>query len=346
MKRYLGSLLVALAGAVLLFALTACGSEQVEVPEDKEEAYTFTGSHISEDKTTVVNYILHCYTDNTLVLECHQNRGGTWSEDAENGLELTIGSEHYTAKKSQYTGKLSFKFNDTIGSQPLTVRLETAMDDSLAGTETDQMLIEVYADTVKEMVRTYAGREGEVIFYDASNFVRWETLEDQMEGYPIQNKSFGGSNDVSRQHYAKDLIYDSKPAILVTINDSNNWTRGQTLEEVTAFRQTFFDEMGVQLPDTVFVILSSTPNPLRFFGEYHDKMVGSDQWVQDYCAGHENFEYLDVVVPLSLEDGAAPNPELWIEDDLHLNQAGYDILGRMIREKLDEICAARGITFN
>lgn len=338
---------VLLAALCLLLSLAACGEKEPAAVElkDMEEAYRLTGTYLSPDQETVIHYALHCYVDNTLVLECHQNRGGTWNENSEGALELTIDGVAYTAPKSQYTGKYAFKLDDTIGTESVTIRMESAMDDSAGGTQTDELLIRTYENTVKEMVTEFQGRDGEIIFYGSSNFVKWTTLEEDMAGYPVQNKSFGGSNDVTRYHFIQELIYDSDPAIVAYMSSSNDWTRGQSLEDVVAFKQKMFDEMAEKLPDTVFIILSSTPNPLRYYGEYQEKMEGCDQWTADYCAAHERFEYIDVVPALSLDNGATPNRELWIEDDLHLNEAGYEILTQIVREKLDEVCETYGITF-
>lgn len=343
MKKNRRKTIAMLAMCALLLCLAACGEAAVEVPEGKEEAYSFTGTWLSEDKETVVNYILHCYTDQTLVMECHENEGGTWQENEDGSLTLTIGGVTYESSKSAYTGKYSFRFNDKIGSQELTVRLETASDDSKAGSETDEMLIQVYANEVHEMVRQYQGRQGEIIFYGGSNFVKWETLEKDMEGYTVQNKSFGGSNDPVRYHFIQELIYDSEPAVMVYMSSSNDWTSGKSLEEVVAFKEQMFNEMGEKLPDTVFVILSATPNPLRYFGEYHEKMVGCDQWIKEYCEIHDNFEFLDVVPALSLDNGANPNATIWIEDSLHLNADGYEILTGVVRDKLATVCDSYGL---
>ena len=351
-KRVIAMLLL----CALLLCLASCGGEpqddpqgtgplKVEVPVGKEEAYTFTGTWLSDDEETVVNYILHCYTDQTLVLECHENQAGTWEAREDGSLALVIGEAAYQASKSELTGKYAFRFNDTIGTEELAVTLQSVADTGNAAEENNQQLIKTYTNQVRQMARQYEGRQGEVIFYGGSNFVKWETLEKDMEGYPVQNKSFGGSNDPVRYHFIQELIYDSEPAIVLYMSSSNDWTTGKSAEEVIAFKEQMFNDMGEKLPNTVFVILSATPNPLRYFGEYHDKMIECDQWTKSYCESHDNFEFLDVVPPLSLENGTAANGDIWISDKLHLNGDGYALLTGVVRDKLAEICQAYGITF-
>jgi len=199
--------------------------------------------------------------------------------------------------------------------------------------------------TINKIVAKYDDREeGEIIFYGGSNFRRWETVETDLSEFPIQNKAFGGSDDIQRFAEADRLIYPSNPSILVYMSSSNDWTGGRTAEEIIAFKENMFNEMAEQLPDTVFVILSSTPNPLRFFGEYHDGMVEVNAWIEEYCATHERFEYLDVVTPLTQEDGSAIE-SIWGDDSLHLNEEGYQMLTDVMRKALQDVCKKYNISF-
>ena len=198
---------------------------------------------------------------------------------------------------------------------------------------------------ISKIVNKYSNRpQGEIIFYGGSNFRRWATVESDLSEYPIQNKAFGGSDDIERFAEADKLIYPSKPTILVYMSSSNDWTGGRSSEEIIAFKQNMFEEMAQELPDTVFVILSSTPNPLRYFGEYHDGMVQVNQWLEEYCQAHERFEYLDVVTPLTQEDGTA-NEAIWGSDRLHLNEDGYRLLTEVMRSALQSVCEKHQIPF-
>ena len=52
-------------------------------------------------------------------------------------------------------------------------------------------------------------------------------------------------------------------------------------------------------------------------------MQRSNTMIQDYCHAKPGFTYIDVW-PLLLDANGQPRSELFTEDKLHLNSAGYD----------------------
>ena len=52
-------------------------------------------------------------------------------------------------------------------------------------------------------------------------------------------------------------------------------------------------------------------------------MQRSNAMIQEYCRANPGFIYIDVW-PLLLDVNGQVRPELFMEDQLHLNSAGYD----------------------
>ena len=52
-------------------------------------------------------------------------------------------------------------------------------------------------------------------------------------------------------------------------------------------------------------------------------MQRSNAMIQDYCRAKRGFTYIDVW-PLLLDGNGQVQPELFMQDQLHLNSAGYD----------------------
>ena len=318
-------------------------AEPVVVPADKAEAYTFSGTWKSDDEQTVLPILVHLYEDGSVVLESHENQSGSWKKNEDGTLGILIGEESYTAKYSEYIKTTFFRLNGKMGDENYSIQMTLTQDPAKVAEDNNNALI---ASLEKTMAKEeYTGDGGEIIFYGGSNFQKWTTLEDDLKGYPVVNKSIGGSNDVVRRHFAEERVYSRKPAAVFYMSSTNDWTSGQSKEDIMAFKQELFDEMGERLPDTVFVILSATPNPLRYYGEYHDGMVEVDKWTESYCAEHDHFEFLNVVPALSLNDGAEPNKEIWQSDRLHLTEDGYVILTELVREKIEEIQEKYSLTF-
>ncbi len=308
----------------------------VDVPTDKAEELTLSGKWVSDDEQTVVPLTLHLYTDGTLVLECHANKAGTWRAEEGGSYRILIGKEEYTVRYSETTRSHFVRINEQIGSESFTVQLTEVRDPALIAEENNRALIEQLekgfaAETVSDIPA------GAVVFYGGSNFVKWTTLEEDLAGYPVVNRSIGGSNDPVRRHFFDERVRSLSPSVVFYMSSSNDWTSGQDKDEIKTYKQQLFDEMAAALPDTVFVILSATPNPLRYFGEYHDGMIEVDAFTKAYCETHEQFTFLNVVPALSRENGTEPNPDLWQSDKLHLNADGYAILTALVREELEQL---------
>ncbi len=315
----------------------------VTVPTDKDEELTLAGKWVSEDEQTVVPLTLHLYTDGTLVLECHENKAGTWTEGDGSTYNIMIDEEPYTILYAEATKMHGVRIRERIGEEEISVQLSEVKDTGTVAEDNNRALIE-------RLEKSFASETvtdipvGAVVFYGGSNFSKWTSLEQDFAGYPVVNRSIGGSNDPIREHFFAERVAALQPSIVLYMSSSNDWTSGQSKEDIIAYKGQLFDEMHAALPDTVFIILSATPNPLRYFGEYHDGMVEVDAFTEGYCKEHEMFHFLNVVPALSKDDGAASNDAIWQSDRLHLNEDGYAILTELVRGAIDEAAAAHGIT--
>lgn len=57
-------------------------------------------------------------------------------------------------------------------------------------------------------------RQGEIVFYGASNFRLWTEMENDLSEYKVQNHGFGGSTDKDLVERAETLLYPYAPAVM------------------------------------------------------------------------------------------------------------------------------------
>lgn len=338
-----GLLLLTIACMLSVFG---CGKQEKKPSEEaesreKENAYVFTGYYISDDKQTIANYVIYCHTDGTLDLESDEKKTGTWEEVRDEKIALTIDDKTYEALPNRDKTYYNFTYDTEMGDVDLNIEMRCKVGELGAFTEANR--IEVFREEVEKLAEEYKDVKGGIIFYGGSNFVKWKTLGEDLSGLslPVYNKSFGGSSDETRSYYAPELLYNSAPDMVVFMSSTNDWTTGNSLEEVIDVKQKFYEDAAKNLPDTAIVIMSATPNPLRYFGEYHDGMVACDEWLKQYCEEHENFYFLDCRPVLSKNNGTEPIPEYWQEDQLHLTEEGYQQLAQLMRAELEKICQER-----
>ena len=63
-------------------------------------------------------------------------------------------------------------------------------------------------------------------------------------------------------------------------------------------------------------------------------MKAANSLVAEFAKKNDLVEYLDIATPMIGQDGK-PRPELFVEDGLHLNAAGYKVWTEVVRPRLE-----------
>lgn len=180
--------------------------------------------------------------------------------------------------------------------------------------------------------------QGGIVFYGASNFRLWDTMEEDMAsyGYPeVVNNGFGGCSDEDLIRYAPQLLFPYEPEVVFIQTGSNDYAlSGLDAEEVKKNKVEMYSYFAENLPDTTFIVMSGLPLPGRT--EYWDNIQTVNAVIEEYCAETERFYYVDSN-PAMLNDDGSFKPEYFIEDQIHLNQEGHDAWTVLMIQALDEI---------
>lgn len=182
-------------------------------------------------------------------------------------------------------------------------------------------------------------RQGEIIFYGASNFRLWTDMEDDLSEYKVQNHAFGGSTDKLLVEYADKLLYPYNPTIVFFQTGSNDYVSlsGTDEEKVKAcmeYKKQMFDTFHEKCPNAKFVVMSGLLLPGR--SEYTELTQKVNDELEKYCDSKDYMYFVDS------EDMTYQNGEyredLFIKDGIHLNHTGQ-LLWRdeYIKPALDKV---------
>lgn len=164
-----------------------------------------------------------------------------------------------------------------------------------------------------------AKRSGEIVFYGASNFTRWKTMEEDIPAYKVQNHGFGGSNDQNLIDFAPELLYPYKPQIIVFQTGSNDYTaaEGSDSEKIQFCmerKKKMFALFHEQLPDAQMIVLSGLYLPGR--SEYYDLTKEINKQLEELCAESDYLTYVNVEA-LTYQNGAF-DTGMFVKDGIHL----------------------------
>ena len=161
-------------------------------------------------------------------------------------------------------------------------------------------------------------RNGEIIFYGASNFTRWESMEEDIP-YPVQNHGFGGSDDAALMEYASVLLYPYNPQIVVFQTGSNDYVRAEgtdaeKIEICIERKRQMFETFHEQLPDAHFVVMSGILLPGR--SEYTEMTLEINRQLEQLCSEYEYMTYVNAE-ELTYSDGIYDENK-FVSDGIHL----------------------------
>ncbi|MBA3441567.1 MAG: hypothetical protein H0T92_17040 [Pyrinomonadaceae bacterium] len=163
-----------------------------------------------------------------------------------------------------------------------------------------------------------------VLFIGSSTIRLWKTLAQDFPQLKVINRGFGGSQIEDSLRYADRIIIPYKPRRIILYAGGNDITSGKTPARVAEDFKQLIARIRQQLPATHITYISILPNPARW--HLDEKMRQTNSLIKALIDGKgRHLSYLDAY-PLLLGADGQPRPELYVEDRLHLNEAGYRVL--------------------
>ena len=171
------------------------------------------------------------------------------------------------------------------------------------------------------------------VFTGSSSVRMWRTLADDFPGKPILNRGFGGSQVRDAVHYADEVAIRYQPRKILVYSGDNDINAGRSPEQVLADFRAFVARIRRDLPGTPIAFLAIKPSPSRI--EQLPRQQRANALMKAEAARTPNVEFIDVATPMLGANGQ-PRAELFIEDRLHMNAAGYALWREVVAPYLDE----------
>lgn len=165
-------------------------------------------------------------------------------------------------------------------------------------------------------------RPGGVVFVGSSSVRLWKTLAEDFPGVSVVNRGFGGSCVPDCTHYFDRLVGVHRPRLVVFYCGGNDLANGRTPEEVAADVREFCARLHTALPDAKLIVNSIKITPSRW--QLREPIAFANALLAAHCAGDPRRTFVDLTSAVLTPDGA-PREELYVEDRLHLNAAGYAV---------------------
>ncbi len=171
-------------------------------------------------------------------------------------------------------------------------------------------------------------KPGGVLFIGSSSIRFWESLQADFPDVPIIRRGFGGSEIRDVTHFADRVIVPYHPRLIVLYAGDNDLAGGRTPEQVRDDFVAFVKCVRRDLPDVAIAYIAIKPSLARV--NLLDNMREANALIRRVAKSGKAIQNIDVFTPM-LNAHGKPRPELFGDDGLHMNRAGYALWISAIR---------------
>lgn len=172
-----------------------------------------------------------------------------------------------------------------------------------------------------------------ILFLGSSSFRKWEDAQKYFPGYTIINRGFGGSTIPDATYYADEIVFPYEPKQIVIYEGDNDVASSSaiTADSVLNRFEKLFYTIRRRLPETYIAYVSIKPSPSR--QKLMPEMARANTLIKNFLKGKKRTAFIDVYHKMLTADGQ-PDKSLFLSDNLHMNEKGYEIWQKAIQPYL------------
>ena len=205
--------------------------------------------------------------------------------------------------------------------------------------------IEIWNESMEDVVLEYEKEPietGKIVFYGSSTFTRWsgkygmrplsESLLGKSGEKCVINRGFGSSCAEHQLYYYPRLIRPLKPSVLVYIPFGNYASFGYSVEENWALAERVLAYAKTDFPDIKIYLCPTNPIKKERNLTTVRNIEQSISFMRAYCDTNENAKLIDISPYTEFNT----RKDIFVDDEIHLNQTGYDMYGEIMRMALKD----------
>ncbi|MBT3531597.1 MAG: hypothetical protein HOF74_07640 [Gammaproteobacteria bacterium] len=192
-----------------------------------------------------------------------------------------------------------------------------------------------YEDTIRafeEQDKSAMPPQGAILLTGSSSIARWnDQAAEALAPLSVIPRGFGGSVMGDVLHYLDRVALAYKPRAILIYEGDNDTSYELPEETIVGQFENIVERIHDSLPEARIYVLSVKPSVSRL-----DVWPAAQQVSARFKGIAESdplVHYVDVATPFLKADGTVMT-DIFVDDDLHLNDKGNDIWGRTIKAAL------------
>ncbi len=180
-------------------------------------------------------------------------------------------------------------------------------------------------------------KQVDVLFIGSSSIRKWN-LDNWFPNLDALNRGFGGSHIEDSNYYFDRIVTPYKPKVIVLYAGDNDISYGKSPSRVHSDFRYFVEQMKDRLPHTKLIFVAIKPSIKRW--ALVNKMRKANGLILEDCLNDPTLDFFNIDSPMIGRDGK-PDKEFFDDDDLHLNEAGYELWSTMLHPKIERMLKTR-----
>ncbi len=175
-----------------------------------------------------------------------------------------------------------------------------------------------------------------ILFVGSSSIRLWKNIKTDMQPYPVIQRGYGGSKFSDNIFFVERLVkpHDFKALVMFFANDITGSTNDRTPQELTAIVKETIKKVRAIKPNKPIFLIEITPTNSRW--KVWTQAKQANELLKKMSQQMKNVYFIETAAAY-LDAEGKPRGELFIGDQLHQNQQGYDIWSAIIKRRLDEV---------
>jgi hypothetical protein len=175
-----------------------------------------------------------------------------------------------------------------------------------------------------------------IMFIGSSSIRRWETMAKDMAPYPTIRRGYGGAKFTDMGVFAKRIVtpHHYRALVMFIGNGVTGDPKDHTPDQIEALTRHIVSASHKHQANSPVFLIEITPCEKRFKAWPEIRAVNSR--LREIALSTPNTYFIPTASNFLKADGT-PRPELFVEDRLHLNGAGYKLWAKLIRRRLNDV---------
>lgn len=170
-----------------------------------------------------------------------------------------------------------------------------------------------------------------LVFAGSSSIRTWTRLEEIFPAHQIINSGFGGSQASDLLAYSDELILNFNPSKVFIYAGDNDLAAGKKPKGILATILEIKNRIRAKKSDVGIVLIAAKPSMARW--SLKRKYKHLNRKFEKLCNKDNLMHFANIWDPMLL--GKNLNPNIYLEDGLHMNAEGYKIWNSVLQPFID-----------